>query len=259
MGVLNVTPDSFSDGGRHLDPAAAIAAGRAMMAEGADLIDIGGETTRPRSAPTSPEAEQARVLPVVAALAAEGFPISIDTRNAVTMAAALRAGARIVNDISGLTHDPDAAGVVASFAAPVILMHMRGTPATMHEYAVYADVAREVGEELGARVEAAVAAGIAREAIAIDPGIGFAKLPPDNLALMRRLGLLLSLGRPMVVGVSRKRFIGLLSGVTRADERVAGSIAAGLHSVLSGTAILRVHDVATTVQALRVWTGLLSG
>jgi dihydropteroate synthase len=257
MAVLNVTPDSFSDGGRHLDPAAAIVAGRAMMAAGADLLDVGGETTRPRSAPTPPEVERARVLPVVAALAGAGIAVSIDTRHAATMDAALRAGARIVNDVSALTHDPEAAAVVAGHGAPVVLMHMRGTPATMHAHAVYKDVAREVTEELALRIAAAVTAGIALENIAIDPGIGFAKMPADNLALLRRLGLLLSLGRPVVAGVSRKVFIGRLSGEADPARRGAGSIAAGLHAALHGASVLRVHDVAETVQAVRVWRGLV--
>lgn len=259
MGVLNVTPDSFSDGGRNLEPEAAIAAGKAMMAAGADLLDVGGETTRPRAAPTPQAEECARVLPVVAALAGAGFPVSIDTRHAATMRAALGEGARIVNDVSALTHDPEAMGVVAASGAPVILMHMRGQPATMHDHADYADVAREVCTELAARVAAAEAAGVARAAIAVDPGIGFAKFPPDNLALLRRLPLLLSLGRPLVVGVSRKRFIGLISGVERPEERVAGSVAAALHAALHGAAILRVHDVPATVQAVRVWRALLDG
>ncbi len=258
MGVLNVTPDSFSDGGTHLDPAVAIAAGRVMIAAGADLLDIGGETTRPRAAPTPPELEQARILPVIAALASAGVPISVDTRHASTMDAALRAGARIVNDVSALMHDPRAAEVVAAHGAAVILMHMRGTPETMHTHAAYADIAREVTEELAQRIAGAVAAGIAPEAIAIDPGIGFAKMPPDNLALMRRLPLLLSLGRPLIVGVSRKGFIGKLSGEAAPARRAPGSIAAALHALLHGASLLRVHDVAETVQAVRVWRGLIA-
>jgi dihydropteroate synthase len=258
MGVLNVTPDSFSDGGRHLDPARAIAAGLAMAEAGAALVDVGGETTRPRAAPTPPEEERRRILPVIRALAAHGVAVSVDTRNAATMAAALDAGARVVNDVSALAHDPDAARVVAGAGCPVVLMHMRGTPATMHEHASYADVAQEVARELALSIEAAEAAGIARAAIAIDPGIGFAKMAADNLALLPRLPLLLGLGRPLVVGVSRKRFIGTLAGEPAPARRLPGSLAAALHAAGHGAAMLRVHDVAETVQALRVWRALAS-
>ena len=178
MGILNATPDSFSDGGRHPDPARAIARGRAMLAEGADVIDVGGESTRPSAAPVPAEAEQARVLPVMRALAAEGAVVSIDTRNAATMAAALDAGARIVNDVSALAHDPAAAALVAARGCPVVLMHMRGNPITMPHLTNYRDPVFDVTHELAARVaaaEAAEAAGVARAAMALDPGIGFAK------------------------------------------------------------------------------------
>ena len=256
MGVLNVTPDSFSDGGRHAEPAAAIAAGRAMLDAGADLLDIGGESTRPHAAPTPPDEDRARILPVSRALAAAGAIISVDTRHAATMRAALSAGARIINDVSGLAHDPESPATVAAHNAPVILMHMRATPDAMHHHATYTDVAAEVAAELAARISAATAAGIAPEAIAIDPGIGFAKTAEHNRELLARLPLLTSLGRPLVVGVSRKGFIGLLSGEKQADRRTPGSIAAGLHATLHGANVLRVHDVAATVQALRVWQGL---
>jgi len=225
MGVLNITPDSFSDAGAFMGTDRAIEAGIAMAAAGADLIDVGGESVRPGAQPTPPEQERARVLPVIRALANRGIPISIDTRNAATMAAALDAGARIVNDVSALTHDP---------------------------------AALEVATELAARAAAAEAAGIARERIAIDPGVGFAKTPEHNLQLLPRLGLLLSLGLPLVVGVSRKRFIGLLSGEKAAARRGPGSIAAGLHAALHGASMLRVHDVAETVQAVRVWRALVA-
>jgi dihydropteroate synthase len=258
MGVLNVTPDSFSDAGAFVDTDRAIEAGRAMAAAGADVIDVGGESVRPGAQATSPEQERARVLPIIRALAAEGIPLSVDTRNAATMAAALDAGARIVNDVSALTHDPASAGIVADRGAPVVLMHMRHDPATMTALARYDDVALEVATELAARVAAAEAAGIARDRIAIDPGIGFAKTPEHNMQLLPRLGLLLSLGLPLVVGVSRKRFIGLLSGEKAAGRRGAGSIAAGLHAALHGASMLRVHDVAETVQAVRVWRALVA-
>jgi dihydropteroate synthase len=257
MGVLNVTPDSFSDGGDFCDPARAVAAGVAMAAAGADLVDVGGESVRPGAQPTSPEAERQRVVPVIRALAGQGVAVSVDTRNAATMAAALDAGARIVNDVSALTHDPASAGLVAVRGCPVVLMHMRHDPATMTALARYDDVALEVTQELAARVVAAEAAGIARARIAVDPGVGFAKTPDHNLALLPRLALLLNLGCPVVVGVSRKRFIGLLSGERTARRRGPGSIAAGLHAALHGAAVLRVHDVAETVQAVRVWRGLI--
>jgi dihydropteroate synthase len=256
MGVLNVTPDSFSDGGAHADAGSAIAAGLAMAEAGAALIDVGGETTRPRAAPTPPEEERRRILPVIRGLAAQGVAVSVDTRHAATMKAALEAGARVVNDVSALAHDPEAARVVAEAGCPVVLMHMRGTPATMHEHAQYTDVALEVARELAARIAFAEAAGIARAAIAIDPGIGFAKMAPDNIALLQRLPLLLNLGCPLLVGVSRKLFIGTLSGEKVPTRRLPGSLAAALHAAQHGAAILRVHDVAETVQAVRVWRGL---
>lgn len=256
MGVLNVTPDSFSDGGAHLDAASAIAAGLAMAEAGAALVDVGGETTRPHATPTPPQEERRRILPVIRALAAQGVAVSVDTRHAATMAAALDAGARVVNDVSALAHDPDSARVVAQAGCPVVLMHMRGTPATMHEHAQYTDVALEVAQELAARIAYAEAAGIARAAIAIDPGIGFAKMSADNLALLPRLPLLLNLGCPLLVGVSRKRFIGTLAGEMLPTRRLPGSLAAALHAAGHGAAILRVHDVAETIQALRVWRGL---
>lgn len=256
MGVLNVTPDSFSDGGRHLDAASAIAAGRRMLADGADLLDIGGESTRPGAAPTLPDIEQARVLPVIAALAAEGAVISADTRNAATMAAALAAGARIVNDVSALRHDPAAAGVLATSDCQVILMHMRGNPTDMMTRKSYGDIAEDVTNELAERIAFAVSAGIARDRIAIDPGIGFAKGLAENLALLPRLSVLSRLGCPIVVGVSRKGFIGALSGEGDPQMRAPGSIVAGLVAVQQGASMLRVHDVAETVQAMRVWRGL---
>src|SRR5580693_9146459 len=187
MGALNVTPDSFSDGGVYQDADAAVQAGLAMAAAGADIIDIGGESTRPGAEPTTPDEECARVVPVIRALAEQGLRVSIDTRNATTMAAALDAGAVIVNDITALTHDPAAASLVAERGCPVVLMHMRGTPATMNAEARYRDVVDEVVVELAARIAMAEAAGVARAQIAIDPGIGFAKLAPHSLELLRRL------------------------------------------------------------------------
>lgn len=256
MGIVNVTPDSFSDGGDRLEPARAIDAGLAMAEAGAAVVDVGGESTRPGSRPTPPEVECGRILPVVTALARAGVTVSIDTRNAATMVAALDAGAAIVNDVSGLTHDPAAAALLAGRGCPVLLMHMRGTPETMGSLAVYEDVAAEVARELAERVAAAVAAGIAPERIALDPGIGFAKTAEQNAELLRRLPVLLQLGHPIIAGVSRKGFIGRLSGETEARRRGAGSLAAALLALSHGATLLRVHDVADTVQAVRVWQGL---
>jgi dihydropteroate synthase len=256
MGILNVTPDSFSDGGRHLDPRRAIAAGLAMAAAGADIVDAGGESTRPGAQPITRDEECSRVVPVIRVLAEAGVTVSIDTRNAATMAAALDAGATIVNDISALTHDPAAAALVAARGCPVVLMHMRGDPATMNARAVYADIAGEVAAELAARVAAAEQAGIACDAIAIDPGIGFAKLAPHSLELLRRLPELAVLHRPIVVGVSRKSFIGGTVSESDPRRRLPGSLAAGLFALSRGAHILRVHDVPETVQALKLWSAL---
>ena len=256
MGILNVTPDSFSDGGDVMDAARAIEAGQRMIADGAGILDVGGESTRPGAVPVPPEEERRRVLPVIAALAGRGVPLSVDTRNAGTMAAALDAGATIVNDVSALTHDAAAAPLVARRGCPVVLMHMRGTPVTMMAHATYADVAAEVTAELAARVSAAEAAGVARSSIAIDPGIGFAKTGEHNIMVLQRLPILLGLGCRIVVGVSRKSFIGQLSGAEDVKQRMAGSIAAGLYALSQGATILRVHDVAATIQAVRTWQRL---
>jgi len=256
MGVLNVTPDSFSDGGRYRDAVAAIEAGRVMLGQGADLLDVGGESTRPGAPATPADIEQARVVPVIAALAAAGAMVSVDTRNASTMLAALAAGARIVNDVSALRHDPAAAGVLSAADCQVILMHMRGDPTDMTARKAYGDIAEDVTDELAERVDFAVAAGIARHRIAVDPGVGFAKGMAENLALLPRLSVLSRLGCPIVVGVSRKGFLGLLSGEADPAKRAPGSIVAGLVAVQQGASMLRVHDVAETVQAMRVWRGL---
>ncbi len=256
MGVLNVTPDSFSDGGDFLNPDAAIAAGVAMAKAGADIIDVGGESTRPHSQPTTPDIEQARVLPVIRGLASAGLRVSVDTRHGATMAAALDAGARIINDVSALAFDPASAPMVAQRGCPVVLMHMRGTPTTMHGEARYHDVVTDVLRELGQRIAAAERAGIARDAIAIDPGIGFAKKAAHSMELLRRLPELASLGCPILVGVSRKSFLAGTTGEADPRRRLPGSLAAGLFALSRGAAILRVHDVAETVQAIRVWQAL---
>ena len=258
MGVLNVTPDSFSDGGDFLDPNAAIAAGLGMAAAGADIIDVGGESTRPDSQPTPPTEEQRRILPVIRGLAAAGARVSVDTRHASTMAVALDAGAAIVNDIYALAFDADAAPLVASRDCPVVLAHMRGTPADMYALADYDDVTADVMRELGQRIEAARSAGIARDRIVIDPGIGFAKTAEQSAELLRRLPELRSLGRPILVGVSRKSFLGVITGEPDPRRRLPASLAAGLFALSRGAAILRVHNVVETIQAIKAWEGLKS-
>jgi dihydropteroate synthase len=259
MGVVNVTPDSFSDGGRNLDPARAIAAGHAMLEAGAHILDIGGESTRPGAEPVTPEEEQRRILPVIRELA-KAATVSVDTRNAATMQAALEAGAEIVNDVSALRHDPEAVRVVARSEATVILMHMLGDdPRTMQDDIRYDDVALEVAEFLADRVARAEEAGIPRSRIAVDPGIGFGKRTAENLAMIERLPILAGIGCPVVFGASRKRFIGELSGVAPAERRMAGSLAVALAAAERGAAVLRVHDVAETVQALRLWGACQAG
>lgn len=259
MGILNVTPDSFSDGGRHGDYSAAVAAGHAMLEAGADLLDIGGESTRPGAEPVPPEEECRRVLPVIRELA-KAATVSVDTRNAATMLAALEAGAEIVNDVSALRHDPAAARVLARSEAGVILMHMLGDdPRTMQRDPRYGDVAAEVAAFLAERIVWAERQGIARARIAVDPGIGFGKRAHHNLALMERLPLLAGLGCPVVIGASRKRFLGELTGVEKAEERLIGSVTAALAVASRGATILRVHDVAETAGALAVWDAVSRG
>jgi dihydropteroate synthase len=224
-----------------------------MLAEGADILDIGGESTRPGAAPVTPEQEQGRILPVIRALAAQGAVISVDTRYAATMAAALDAGARIINDVSALAHDPAAAGLVAARGCPVVLMHMRGTPETMNKHAIYTDVAAEVLAELFYARDRAVAAGVKPENIALDPGFGFAKRSGQNITLLRATGRFVALGHPVLIGLSRKKFIGEMSGEADPAQRDAESLAAALFAAGLGAHILRVHDVAGTARALRVW------
>ncbi|OYV35177.1 MAG: dihydropteroate synthase [Rhodospirillales bacterium 20-64-7] len=258
MGILNVTPDSFSDGGRFVDADAAIARGREMLAAGADILDVGGESTRPGATPISADEEIARILPVLQALADEAV-ISVDTRNGATMAAALAAGASIINDVSGLRHDPKAAALVAAANCPVVLMHMRGSPMTMNCQAHYADVARDVMAELVAIRDAAQAAGVKPANIALDPGLGFAKMGAQNLELLRETWAFVALGHPLVIGVSRKRFVGEFGGEADANKRFPGSLAAGLYALNQGAHILRVHDVAETVQGVKMWQQLTNG
>ncbi|WP_223880833.1 dihydropteroate synthase [Roseococcus microcysteis] len=258
MGIVNCTPDSFSGDGRAAH-AAAIAHGHALRAEGADILDVGGESTRPGAAPVTPEEEQARILPVIAALA-PGGPVSVDTRHAATMGAALAAGASIVNDVSALAHDPESLATVAAAGCPVVLMHMRTLdPRTMQQGVAYTDAAREVAAHLAARIAACEAAGIPRARIAVDPGIGFGKRVRDNLDLVARLPLLAALGCTILVGASRKGFIGRITGVVEPSRRVAGSVALALEAARRGAHILRVHDVGATVEALKIQEAVTMG
>jgi dihydropteroate synthase len=257
VGVVNATPDSFSDGGRFSGPGEAAEAGHRMSAAGAAIIDVGGESTRPGSKAVWEGDEIARVEPVVRSLAASGTAVSVDTRKAAVMEAALAAGAAMVNDVSALTFDERAAGIVAKSACPVVLMHHIGTPETMQVAPTYeGPVLFAVYDWLEARIAAVVAAGIARERIVVDPGIGFGKTVQHNLQLLNGLALLHGLGCAVMVGASRKRMIGALSGEAGVDDRLPGSLALALKAAEQGAQLLRVHDVAETVQALRVWRGL---
>jgi len=256
-GILNVTPDSFSEGGgRENDPAAAAAAGFDMLAAGAALIDVGGESTRP-GAPLVWEGDEAkRVVPVIERLAASGAPISVDTRKATVMEAALAAGAHLVNDVSALLWDDRSAEVIARAGCPVILMHSPDPKKGPHGGSGYGNVLTEVFDWLEARIAAAAAAGIDRGRIMVDPGIGFGKSLQDNLALINGLALFHGLGCPIMLGASRKRMIGALSNESPVGERLGGSIALAVKGASLGAQLIRVHDVAETVQALRVWRGL---
>ena len=256
MGVLNVTPDSFSDGGQWFEHENAIARGHALLGAGADIIDIGGESTRPRASALAPGEEIRRIEPVVRALAESGAIVSIDTRNSSVMDAALAAGARIVNDVSALTHDPKSLGLVARHGAPVMLMHMRGDPGTMQHNPEYDFPLIEVLDYLEGRIAACAAAGILNEQIAIDPGIGFGKLVPHNLQLLAGIGAFHTLGCAVAIGVSRKSTIARLSRGEEPQARLPGSLAAALFATQQGVQILRVHDVAETRQALAVWQAI---
>lgn len=254
MGILNVTPDSFSDGGRHNAPDAALAAARAMIEAGAAIIDVGGESTRPGAAPVPEDEEIVRTAPVIRALAAQtDTPISIDTRKAAVAEAALEAGAHLVNDVAGFTFDPALAPLCADRAVPVCVMHSQGDPETMQLNPTYDDVVLDVYDFLAGRVAALERAGIPRARIVIDPGIGFGKTQDHNLALLRNLSVFHGIGCAILLGVSRKRFIGEIGKEPRADARAPGSIAVGLAGLAQGVQILRVHDVVETAQAIRLW------
>jgi dihydropteroate synthase len=257
MGILNMTPDSFSDGGKHLgDPSAAADAGFAMAEAGATIIDVGGESTRPGAEPVWEGDEIKRVVPVIERLTRAGVPVSIDTRKASVMEAALAAGAHIVNDVSGLLHDPRSAGVVAKAGCPVILMHAPSSGDDPHAGASYSDAALDVYDWLAARVDEAVAAGISRDNIIVDPGIGFGKTLQHSLSICNALAMFQGLGLPVLFAASRKRIIGALSNEAPAGERLGGSVALALHAVQQGAQMVRVHDVQETRQAVHVCRGL---
>ncbi len=253
MGILNVTPDSFSDGGRHADTARAITQARLMAAQGADIIDVGGESTRPGAEPVSEDEELRRIVPVIERLASElTIPISVDTYKSRVARKALEAGASIVNDISGLRFSLDMAGVAAEHGAAVVIMHIKGTPRDMQQNPVYTDVVAEVRSYLADSITIAVQAGVKPESILVDPGIGFGKTLEHNLALLNRLGELRSLGRPILLGTSRKKFIGTVLGIAEADRRQEGTAATIALGIERGARVVRVHDVAQMVKVARM-------
>jgi dihydropteroate synthase len=257
MGILNVTPDSFSDGGQFMDdPEVAGAHASAMLEGGAALIDVGGESTRPGAPAVWEGDELKRVIPLVEKLAAAGAAISIDTRRPAVMEAALKAGAHVINDVSALRHDPLSLEFAVRSGAPVVLMHAPGEGDDLHADGNYADVVLDVFDWLAARRDAALAAGIPREKIVLDPGIGFGKSVADNLMLLNALPLYHALGQPLLLGASRKRMIGALSNEAPAHQRLGGSVTLAVKGIDAGVQLLRVHDVSETVQALRVWRGL---
>ena len=256
MGVVNVTPDSFSDGGLFASSTAAIDHGTRLWEEGADVIDIGGVSTRPGADPVSVQDELDRVMPVVEGLCDLPAPISIDTRSSAVMQRAVAAGAVIINDTSALTADPDSLDVATELGAPVVLMHCLGDPKTMQERPCYADVACDIYDYLDARVAACRANGIDINQVMIDPGIGFGKTVPHNVEILRDLALFHGVGAGLLIGVSRKSFIGVLGSVAAADNRVPGSLAAALWALRLGAHVIRVHDVADTKQAIAVWDAI---
>ncbi|MFY9211869.1 MAG: dihydropteroate synthase [Aestuariivita sp.] len=254
MGILNVTPDSFSDGGQNFDPADALVSARAMAEAGVDILDIGGESTRPGAQSVSASEEIRRTAPVIAAIRAQlGVALSIDTRKAEVAGAALVAGASLVNDVAGFTHDPALAPLCAAQGVPVCVMHAQGDPATMQDDPQYDDVVQDVYAFLAARIDDLSAAGIARDQIIVDPGIGFGKTIAHNLELLRNIAVFHGLGCPILLGASRKRFIGVIGNAPVAADRAPGSIAVGLAALAQGVQILRVHDVIETAQAVHLW------
>lgn len=258
MGIVNVTPDSFADGGRFAGPDEAIAHGRRLVGEGADLLDVGGESTRPGSEPVDAAEEERRVVPVIAGLAHLGVPVSVDTRKPTVARAAIAAGATVVNDVSG-ARDPAMFDVVRETGAGLVLMHMRGEPRSMQEAPTYDDVVGEVRSYLRGRVEAALFAGVAAEQIAVDPGIGFGKDLGHNLLLLRDLAALADLGRPVLVGPSRKRFLGTLLGDLPVEDRLEGTAGAVAWLAAVGADVVRVHDVREMVRVVRVVDAIARG
>lgn len=256
MGIVNVTPDSFSDGGDRLDAGRAIADGLAMWEAGASILDIGGESTRPGAEPVSEEEEISRVVPVIRGLSDAGARVSIDTRHAAVMRAAIEAGAQIVNDVTALEGDPESLAVVADADLPVVLMHMQGEPRSMQKNPTYADVALDVFDYLERRVDGCLEAGIARRNIAVDVGIGFGKTIQHNLALLDRLALFHGLGLPVLLGLSRKSFIARLSRGEAPKDRLAGSLAGVAAGLARGVQLYRVHDVAETAQMIALWRAI---
>jgi dihydropteroate synthase len=264
MGILNVTPDSFSDAGRHLDPDAAVEHGRRLVADGASIVDVGGESTRPGAAPVAAGEELERVVPVIERLVAgrdtgpAGVRVSVDTAKAEVAAAALGAGARIVNDVSAFRFEPEVAGLVAGAGASCVLMHMQGDPRTMQDAPRYDDVVSDVKGFLEERLDFAVAEGVPEEHVWLDPGIGFGKTVDHNLELLSRLGELVAIGRPIVIGTSRKSFLGRLTG-REVDARLPGTIATNVLALVAGARVFRVHDVAEVADALAVAQAAIGG
>ena len=256
LGIVNVTPDSFSDGGETPNSELAIERAMLLSKQGADIIDIGGESTRPGAEPVPIDIELSRIIPVVEALTKRGVCVSIDTRKAMVMKMAIQAGASIVNDVTALEGDPQSLGVVAASMASVILMHMQGKPESMQSFPFYKDVVGEVRSYLASRVQACQRAGVDKKRIAIDPGIGFGKSHKHNLTLMKNLSAFTTLGSPLVLGVSRKSFIGKISNENDPAKRLAGSLSAGLAGLARGVSILRVHNVWETRQAIDVWEAI---
>jgi dihydropteroate synthase len=256
MGVVNVTPDSFSDGGDFLDSSLAIQHGLKLSDDGADILDVGGESTRPGSAPVSIDEELARVIPVIEGLAGEGKLVSIDTRHAEVMRQAISAGAKIVNDVTALTGDPNSMRVCAATGVNVVIMHMQGEPQTMQDNPTYDDAASDIMTYLRERVTVMQAAGLARDKIAVDPGIGFGKNLDHNLRVLSKLGDYADINLPVLLGVSRKSFISRIDRDVPAKERMAGSVSAAIAGYTRGVRLFRVHDVAETRQALAVWDAI---
>jgi len=255
MGIVNVTPDSFHDGGR-LRPATAIAHGRALAAAGAAILDVGGESTRPGAREVPVDEELERVMPVIEALSGDGLAVSVDTRKAAVMAAAVNAGARMINDVTALRHDPASMSCAVGLAVPVVLMHSRGTPDTMQSMTDYDDLIMDVFGDLSARVADCLAAGMTRRDLLIDPGLGFAKKAGQSAALLRGMAHFHALGCPLLIGASRKGFVGKLTGAVKTEDRLPGSLAAAMWAAQQGAAVLRVHDVAETAQTMAIFQSL---